>query len=221
MGRKLKKTLSLILILCAVIVPVLANSITYIYGNSISSSDFEVIPKRGQVYTDGNSNLLIVKAIYDDVISFDKLISVAPYERNSVLTERSALNSISLYGGLGHSIVSYSLTTPFYPFEPLAAAGISYGKDFGVRALVMAGARANAVLANLWDTSNTFIENGKISGWGAAGISIGSSVTFAASYGFSYRHNIGFFNWELGWFWLALPSVAVKGSPYLGIGMDF
>ena len=64
-------------------------------------------------------------------------------------------------------------------------------------------------------------ENGKISGWGAAGISIGSSVTFAASYGFSYRHNIGFFNWELGWFWLALPSVAVKGSPYLGVGMDF
>ena len=217
----MKKALSVILVLLAAALPVLANSITYIYGNSISSTDFDEMPKRGQIYEDENSNLLIVKAIYDDVLSFDKLISVAPYERNSVLTERSALNSISLYGGLGHSLVSYSLTTPFYPFAPVAVAGISYGKAFGVRALVMAGVRADAVLANLWDTTNTFIENGKISGWGAAGISIGQSVTFAASYGFSYRHNIGFFSWELGYFWLALPSVAVKGSPYLGIGMDF
>ena len=221
MGGKVKKTIITILALLLVLVPVCANSITYIYGNSISSVDFDEIPKRGTVFTDGNSNLLIVKAIYDDVIVFDKLISVAPYEKDSVLTERSALNSIRLYGGLGHSLVSYSLTTPFYPFAPVAAVGMSYGKRFGARALILAGARVDASLANLWDSTNTFIENGRITGWASAGMSIGSSVTFAASYGFSYRHNLESFDWELGFSWLAIPGVAVAGSPYIGIGVDF
>ena len=221
MGGKVKKTIITMLALLAVLMPVCANSITYIYGNSISSVDFDEIPKRGQVFVDGNSNLLIVKAIYDDVLVFDKLISVAPYEKDSVLTERSALNSISLYGGLGHSLVSYSITTPFYPFAPVAAAGVSYGKESGVRALVLAGARVDASLASLWDSANTFIENGRITGWAAAGMSFGSSVTFAASYGFSYRHNFGSFNWELGFSWLAIPRVTVAGSPYIGIGVDF
>ena len=221
MGRKVKKALYVLLAVLFMAVPVSANTITYTYGNSVSSSDFDEIPNRGQIYVDGNSNILIVKAIYDDVLAFDKLISVAPYERGSTLTARQNLKTASVFADFDHALVSYTFTTPFYPFAPVAFAGLSYGRTFGIRGLVLAGVKVTANVANLWDSLNTFIENGKITGWAAAGISISSPVTIAASYGFSYRHSLGFFSWELGWSWLAIPSVAVKGSPYLGVGMEY
>lgn len=220
----LKRLFLVFLLLFVFVGSALCASVTYVYGNSISSVDTETDYKRGQIFTDSSNNVLALKRFYQKpegpVAVFDKLISKGTYQREDTLTPRGALNSIGLMGSLDDALVSWSMTTSLYPFQPLAMAGVSYGKnaDFGV--LVLAGAKVNIPLARLWDTKNTFIVNGKLSGWGAAGISIGASVTFACGFGFSYRHNAGSFFWEVGASWLAVPEKDQVLSPYLGIGVD-
>ena len=131
------------------------------------------------------------------------------------------MNSIGIMGSLGYALASWSMTTGLYPLQPLAMAGVTYGQDSDVGILALAGAKVNVPLARLWDVKNTFIVNGKISGWGAAGVCVSSSVTFACSFGFSYRHNAGAFCWELGATWLSVLGKERTLSPYLGIGVDF
>ena len=200
-------------------------SVTYVYGNNISSTDTESSFKRGQVFTDSSSNVLVLKRFYQKpegpVAVFDKLISRASYQRGDILNPRGAVNSFGVIGTLSYSLASWSMTTGLYPLQPLAMAGVSYGKDSGAGVLALAGARVNIPLARLWDAGNTFIVNGKLSGWGAAGVEIGSSVTFACCFGFSYRHNVGSFCWELGASWLSVLGKDKALSPYLGIGVDF
>ena len=221
----MKKTTFLLLMLLVSVLFVSAASINYVYGNNISSVDTESSFKRGQVFTDSYSNVLVLKQFHQKpegpVAVFDKLISRAPYQRGDVLTARGAVNSIGVIGSLSHSLVSWSMTSALYPLQPLAMAGLSYDRDTGTGALILAGAKVNVPLARLWDARNTFIVNGKLSGWGAAGISIGSRVTFACSFGFSYRHNAGSFNWEIGATWLSVLGRVRVLSPYLGVGVDF
>ncbi len=215
----MKKVLAA-LILCLVIVfASFADSLVYVYGSSISSNDFEAMPRRGQVFKDGNSNLVIVKEVRDDVVLFDKFISKAEYIRGSELVKRGPLNSLNIIGSLGYSMVQYSITTPIYPFSPIAMAGASYGDTFGKSVLAMAGLNVIVPLARLWDTGFALVQNGKIVGWGAAGVSAASSVTFACGYGFSYRHYIGPFNWEVGATWLSVLGTASSVSPYIGVGL--
>lgn len=221
----LKKLFLIIPLLLASIGSAFCASITYVYGNSISSVDVGNDYKKGQVFTDSSSNVLILRRFYQKpegpVAIFDKLISRDSYERNDVLNPRSAMNSIGVMGSLGYALASWSMTSALYPLQPLAMAGVTYGQDYGVSILALAGAKVNVPLARLWDVKNTFIVNGKISGWGAAGISVSSSVTFACSFGFSYRHNVGAFSWELGATWLSVLGKERTLSPYLGIGVDF
>ncbi len=217
----MKKILCLVATVVLVLFCAGAQSITYVYGNSISSLDFETLPRRGQIFVDEGMNVLAVKAIREDVVVFDKLISRTDYERGSVLTERNALNSLSIIGSLNHSLVGYGITTPLYPLSALVLAGASYGNALGFNALALVGGKVNVCLANLWDTGNTFIENGKLSGWAAAGIGVGSSVTFACCYGFSYRHNLDSFCWEVGVDGLSLVGIGTEWSPYIGLGVDF
>lgn len=222
---KLKKLVVSVLLLFVSVAGAFCASITYVYGNNISSLDVESDYKVGQLFTDSSSNVLVIKRFYqkDDgrVAVFDKLISRSPYQRNDVLSPRGAMNSFGVIGSLSHSLAWWSMTTPIYPLSPLVMAGSSYGADAGVGALVLAGAKVNIPIARLWDTQNTMIVNGKLSGWGAAGVSASSSVTFACSFGFSYRHNIGSFFWELGASWLWIPDRTRTLSPYLGLGVDF
>ena len=221
----MKKTILLLLMLLVSGLFVFAASITYVYGNNISSVDTESTFKRGQVFTDSSSNVLVLKRFYQKpegpVAVFDKLISRAPYQRGDVLNPRDAVNSIGVLGSMSHALASWSMTSGLYPLQPLVMAGVTYGLDYGIGILALAGAKVNVPLARLWDAKNTFIVNGKLSGWGAAGICSGSSVTFACSFGFSYRHNVGSFNWEVGATWLSALGRGRTLSPYLGFGVDF
>ena len=221
----MKKTVVLLLMLLVSCLLVFAASITYVYGNNISSVDTEETFKRGQVFTDSNSNVLVLRKFYQKpegpVAVFDKLISCNSYARDDVLKPRGSIRSIGVAGALDHALVSWSMTTGLYPLEPLAMAGFSYAKDTQTGVLVLGGARVISPLARLWDVRNAFIVNGKLSGWGAAGIEIGSSVTFACSFGFSYRQNVGSFCWEAGASWLSVLGRTQTLSPYIGIGVDF
>lgn len=221
----MKKTFVLLLMLLVSSLLVFAASITYVYGNNISSVDTEETFGRGQVFTDSNSNVLVLRRFYQKpegtVAVFDKLISRASYVRDDVLKPRSAIQSIGVTGSLDNALVSWSMTTGLYPLQPLAMAGVSYSKDSDMGILVLAGAKVNVPLARLWDVRNKFIVNGKLSGWGAAGIEIGNSVTFASSFGFSYRQNLGSFCWEVGASWLSVLGKNQTLSPYIGIGVDF
>ncbi len=216
----MKKVLAA-LILCLVAVSgVFSDSLVYVYGNSISSNDFTAAPKRGQVFVDDSSNVIVVNSVRDDVVIFDKLISRKDYQRNSSLTPRGPLNSFNVFGSLGYAFASYSITTPIYPFNPVVLVGASYDKALGTSVVALAGLEVMVPVARLWDSQNTFIENGKLVGWGAVGASVSSAVTFASGYGFSYRHNIGNFNWELGAAWLLFNRVGRVVSPYLGVGLS-
>ncbi|MBR2281293.1 MAG: hypothetical protein IJ863_01575, partial [Spirochaetales bacterium] len=125
-----------------------------------------------------------------------------------------------IIGSLGYSFASYSITAPTYPFCPVVLVGASYGDVLGSSVVALAGLDVMVPIARLWDSGNTFIENGKIIGWGAVGASFSSAVTFASGYGFSYRHNIGFFNWEVGASWLLLSGIGGVFSPYVGVGLS-
>ncbi len=206
-------------ILCLVLVSTAsAGSLVYVYGNSLSSDDFEEAPKRGQVFVDRFSNVVIAKEIRSDVVVFDKLISRSDYVAGSSLSERGRLHSLNLMGSLDYALLGYSATTGLYPLSFLVLAGAGYGSGLGASALLMAGLNVTVPLARLWDLGNTFIENGKLIGWGAVGISISGSPAFASGYGVSYRHSLGSFNWEAGASWIGLGSADGRLSPYLGLG---
>ena len=176
---------------------------------------------KGQVYTDEQGNTLIVRKVRDNVVMFDKLISKATYQRESELSKRGPLSTITAMGGINHALASYSITTPIYPFSPVVMGGVSYHKK-DICALALAGIDVTVPLARLWDTSNTFIQNGKLVGWGTAGISIAKTgVTFASSYGFCYRHNIGSFCWNAGFSWLFIQDKYSVWTPFAGVGICF
>ena len=173
-----------------------AAALSYVYESSLSSVDFKEMPSVGQVF-------------------------VGPYYSGSSLKKRNPLNSLGFTGTSDYSFLRYSITTPLYPVSPLVIAGLSYGSRFTLRALVLAGFKVSVPLANLRYGGSTFIEKGKLNAWAAAGVSVRKAVTFACSYGFSYRHNIGAFNWEIGTSRLCLLEKAAPWSPYIGIGVDF
>ena len=214
--RRLFAVLTILILICS---SLHAGTISYVYGNNISSVEMEDGVSRGQVYTDNQDNLLIVRKVRDNVVMFDKLISRAPYQRDSDLTRRRPLSTITLMGGMNHALASYSITTPIYPLSPVVMGGLSYGQKKGVRALALAGLEVTVPLARLWDSSNTFIQNGKLASWCAAGVSIGNSVTFASTYGFAYRHSLGTFHWDLGVSWMYRTGSSNLVSPYLGAGV--
>ena len=224
----MKRTCALVAFLFLLILAAGASTTTYVYKSSISSVDMDSDVRKGQIYTDGSSNVLVVKDIHDGVVEFDKVISRGKYYSGNSLNRRKALNSISLYSGLYHSLVGYSFSCALYPFYPVVMGGAGYnlvsvfnGRSFSVSdGLALAGVGVSFPLARLWESSATLIENGKINAWCAAGASIKDSVTFACSYGFSYRHNFGSFHWEVGGMWLYRNGDSNRISPYLGAGVD-
>ena len=216
--RRLFPVLIILILFCS---SLYAGSISYVYGNNISSVSMGDGVSKGQVYTDEQGNTLIVRKVRDNVVMFDKLISKATYQRESELSKRGPLSTITAMGGINHALASYSITTPIYPFSPVVMGGVSYHKK-DICALALAGIDVTVPLARLWDTSNTFIQNGKLVGWGTAGISIAKTgVTFASSYGFCYRHNIGSFCWNAGFSWLFMQDKFTVWTPFAGVGICF
>ncbi len=216
----MKKAL-LAVILCLVLVGGLfADSLVYVYGNSISSNDFSDLPRRGQVLVDESRNVVIVKEVREDIVILDKVISRGDYVQGAELRRRAPVNFVNAMGSLGYAFVQYGMTTPIYPFSPVVMVGASYGSKLGTSVVALAGLNVTVPIARLWDSGNTFIENGKLTGWGGAGVAISDSVTFASAYGFSYRHNLGSFSWEVGASWLLVNGVGNLLSPYIGVGLD-
>ena len=190
------------------------------YGNSISSDDFEDIPAKGQIYTDENGNVLAVRNVYGNVVAFDKLISRNDYTVGSALNERACLKSIGVHASLYNAFVDFSVSTTLYPFYPIAMVGVDYRNPSQLAFLALAGIGTSANLASLWDLGITFIENGKIKAWCALGAEIGTSISFACSYGVTYSHNIGSFRWEVGVCDLCAIGRADELSACLGLGVD-
>ena len=217
--RKLLSALIILVLFCSCIH---AGKISYVYGNNISSVEMEEGASRGKVYKDDKDNILIVRKVRENVVMFDKLISRSPYQRDSGLTKRGPLSTITAMGGINHALASYSITTPLYPISPVVMGGVSYGKKAPHGGLVLGGVEVTVPLARLWDTSGTLIQNGKLVGWGSAGINIDNSgVTFASAFGFCYRHNIGSFCWNAGFSWLVVLDNYSMWTPFAGVGVCF
>ena len=197
-----------------------AGTVGYVYGNNVSSADMAGVP-RGQVCTDSDGNILITRKTAGDIVMFDRLVTRTAIQRGSELTERGPFISLTARGGLNNALVTFGMTTPLYPFSPIVMAGVTYGKEAGTTALVLAGAEVAVPLARLWDASNTFVVNGRFTGAGAVGVAIGSSVRFASCYSFGFRHSIGTFCWEAGFSWLKVSSNGSHWTPYAGIGVCF
>ena len=215
--RRLFAALAMAIVFCCCLC---AGTVSYVYGNNISSVDMEDAV-RGQVYKDEGGNVLIVRKATDTVVMFDKLISRSAYQRGSELTRRSAVFTLTAGGGSNHALARLSMTTPLYPFSPVIIAGASYGNVVGSGALVMAGFEVTVPLARLWDASNTFIQNGKLVGYGTAGMYIGSGTAFASCYGINYRHSLGFLCWEAGFSWLTVLGFSTVWTPYAAVGVNF
>ena len=215
--RRLSATLIIALVLCFCLH---AGTVSYVYGNNISSVDMEGA-SRGQVFSDEGGNMLIVRKTSGNVVMFDKLISRVSYRRGSELTRRGPVFTLTAGGGTNHALARLSMTTPVYPFNPVMMAGASYGKTSGIAALVLAGVEVAVPLARLWDASSTFIQNGKFVGYGTAGVAIGSGTAFASCYGISYRHSLGILCWEAGFSWLSVLGKSTVWTPYAGVGVNF
>lgn len=223
----MKKVLAAAVLLILLAGCLFAGSISYIYGGSISSVDFEVLPARGTVFTDSQGNVLIVSRTYKDnafndkVVVFDRLITRSDYELNSSLKQRSSLKNIGLYGSLGYSLVEFDMTCSLYPLRPAVMVGAAYAGGLGTSALVLAGAKVCVPLSNLWDSSFTLIRNGGLSAWTGLGLCISGSVDFACAYGVSYRHSIGNFCWEAGACGISVAGYEAIWSPCVALGVDF
>ncbi len=233
----MRRLLALVALLVIAVLSLGASSITFVYGSNISSIDMDEDVANGQIFTDGSGNVIAVKAVHRNVpygakdpgtvVEFDKLISRGPYETGSTLTRRGPLHSIGAFIGMYHFLAGYSFSCGLYPVYPIVMGGVGYdlgsvfsGGSFSFNgALVMAGIGVTFPIARLWDSTNTFIQNGKLTSWCAAGVCFGNTVTFASSYGFAYRHCLGTFHWDLGASWMYRTGSDNLISPYLGAGV--
>ena len=197
-----------------------AGTVGYVYGNNVSSADMAGVA-RGQVYTDPDGNILITRKTAGEIVMFDILVSRTGIQKGAELTSRGPFMTVTARGGINHTLASFSMTIPLYPFNPIVMVGVSYGKETGTKALVLAGAQVIVPLARLWDSSGTLIRNGKFTGTGAIGAAFGSPTMFACCYSFGYMHNIGTFCWEAGFSWLRLSDYVSVWTPYAGVGVCF
>ena len=158
----MKKYCALGVFLFLFVLAVGASTTTFVYKGSISSTDMDSDVRTGQVYTDGSSNVLVVKAVHDGVAEFDKVISRGEYFSGNSLTRRGNRHSIGLYSGLYHSLAGYSISSFMYPFYPVVMGGFGYnlvsafkGGSFSVSdGLALAGVGVSFPLARLWSAKN-------------------------------------------------------------------
>ena len=220
MGDKVRRFTVAVLFCLVLCCSLYAGTVGYVYGNNVSSADMAGVP-RGQVYTDADGNILITRKTAGDIVMFDRLVSKTAVQKGSELTQRGPFFTVTAWGGLNHALASVSMTTVLYPFSPIVMAGVTYGKEAGTMALVLAGAEVAVPLARLWDSAMTLVRNGKFTGSGAVGVGIGSATKFASFYSFGYRHNIGTFCWEAGFSWLRVSDTISLWTPYAGVGVCF
>ena len=214
MGRK---ALVLFLLLLVAVSGVWCATIGYVYGNQVSSVDFDVPPKVGTKFVDSNNNVLIVAKSLEKTIVFDRISTSSPVEEGSALTYKGRDHSVFARASMANALVGYSVSTVLHPVRPVVLAGFTYSTK---RLFVSAGLEADVILSNLWDSSFTFIEDGGVLGWCTLGAFVLPSLSFACSYGVAYRHYIGSFRWELGLSWLRGTGSLLYKTPYIGLGVS-
>ena len=218
----MKKRLAvLVLILSFALSFVWSASVSFVYGNTVSSIDFEEFPKVGTVFKDEKNNVLIVNSSSEKAVVFDKISTRSTVEVGSELTNCSSQQLVFLRTSMNHTSIGYSRSTAFYPLRPVVLAGFAYSltsKSYDGLYLT-AGLESDVVLSKLWDTSFTLIEDGGVIGWCTAGILVKNGVSFVGSYGLAYRHYIGDIRWEAGYQWLQSSDLKYS-SGFLGVGMS-
>lgn len=214
MGRK---ALVLFLLLLVSVSSVWCATVGYVYGNQVSSVDFDVPPKVGAKFVDSNNNVLIVAKSLEKAVVFDRISTSSPVEEGSALTYKGRDHSVFARVSLANALVGYSVSTALHPVRPVVLVGFTYSTK---RLFVSAGLEADVILSNLWDSTFTLIEDGGVLGWCTLGAFVLPSVAFACSYGVAYRHYIGSFRWELGASWLRGTGSILYKTPYIGLGVS-
>lgn len=214
MGRK---ALVLFLLLLVAVSGVWCATIGYVYGNQVSSVDFDVPPKVGTKFVDSHNNVLIVAKSLGKAVVFDRISTSSSVEEGSALIYKGRDHSIFARVSMANAIVGYSVSTALHPIRPIVLACFTYSTK---RLFVSAGLEADVILSNLWDSSFTFIEDGGVLGWCTLGAFVLPSFSFACSYGVAYRHYIGSFRWELGLSWLRGTGSLLYKTPYIGLGVS-
>lgn len=212
-----RKAFLLFLMLLATVSSIWCATIGYVYGNQVSSVDFDVPPKVGTVFKDSRNNVLIAAKSLEKAVVFDRISTSSPVEEGSALTYKGRDHSIFARVSLANAIVGYSVSTVLHPVRPVVLAGFTYSTK---RLFVSMGLEADVILSNLWDSTFTFIEDGGVLGWCTVGAFVLPSVSFACSYGLAYRHYIGSFRWELGVSWLRGTGSILYKTPYIGLGVS-
>ena len=212
-----RKAFLLFLMLLATVSSVWCATIGYVYGNQVSSVDFDLPPKVGTVFKDSKNNVLIVAKSLENVVVFDRISTSSSVDEGSALTYKGRDHSVFARVSLANAIVGYSVSTVLHPVRPVALAGFTYSTK---RLFVSAGFEADVILSNLWDSTFTFIEDGGVLGWCTVGAFVLPSVSFACSYGLAYRHYVGSFRWELGVSWLRGVDSLLYKSPFIGLGVS-
>jgi len=214
MGRK---ALVLFLLLLVAVSGVWCATVGYVYGNQVSSVDFDVPPKVGTKFVDSNNNVLIVAKSLEKSVVFDRISTSSSVEEGSALIYKGRDHSVFARVSMANALVGYSVSTVLHPIRPIVLAGFTYSTK---RLFVSAGLEADVILSNLWDSSFTFIEDGGVLGWCTLGAFVLPSFSFACSYGVAYRHYIGSFRWELGLSWLRGVGSLLYKTPYIGLGVS-
>ena len=214
MGRK---AFVLFVLLLVVVPGVWCATIGYVYGNQVSSVDFNVPPKVGAKFVDTHNNILIVAKSLEKTVVFDRISTYSSVEEGSPLIDKGRDHSVFARVSIANALVGYSVSTILHPIRPVVLTGLTYSTR---RLFVSAGLEADVILSNLWDSSFTFIEDGGVLGWCTLGAFILPSFSLACSYGVAYRHYIGPFRWELGLSWLRGTGSLLYKTPYIGLGVS-
>lgn len=212
-----RKAFLLFLMLLATVSSVWCATIGYVYGNQVSSVDFDVPPKVGTKFVDSNNNVLIVAKSLEKAVVFDRISTSSSVEEGSALTYKGRDHSVFARVSLANALVGYSVSTALHPMRPVAMVGFTYSSR---KVFVSVGLEADVILSNLWDSTFTLIEDGGVLGWCTLGAFVLPSFSFACSYGVAYRHYIGSFRWELGVSWLRGTGSILYKTPYIGLGVS-
>lgn len=192
-------------------------TVGFVYGNQVSSIDFNVMPRVGMEFRDSENNVLIVSKTNGNVVVFDRISTLSPVREGDILESNGRQHTVFSRVSLSNALVGYGVSTILHPVRPIALAGLTYE---GGRVFAAVGLETDVSFSKLWDNSFTFIEDGGVLGWCALGAFMTPSIGFVCSYGLSYRHYIGAFRWELGVSWLKGTGGFLQNQPFLGIGVS-
>lgn len=189
--RKLLVLIIIVLCIC----PLWAQSIEYIYRNTVSSTDLEN-PERGMVYVTDDNSIYIVQSVNGNAAMLDKVYTKGVPEIGTPLYNRPLLATVSVSASMNRAMAEVSVTSPLYPVQPAVAAGYYYKLK---NPFAMAGFSLGIPLSKVFSTSFTLLEDASIYGFAYLGAIIRKPLCFASIYGGGYSHSIGRFVWGVNY----------------------